>query len=276
MHLFRCLLTAGLATVAASARAEQFKYLYRPGQQVRSRANLAGAMMMGQAPAALMKAQFRMSLRQTQRVVSVSGGIVTLEITDVPLSGKMIAGGRTESYGSRTPTRYLVRMTERGRFLSRKALTAEESSAQMSGMDGADALYGLNFPNRDLKAGDVWEDTVTVGTGASLRKVHMRCRYVGRETFRGRSCARFSTVLSMPSGGDAAGGMGVPGSQGRMTGTVTTYFDPKAGLEVYSNGSLVVVERADLTGISPDAGELVNVSKINVVQALTPGAAGRK
>ncbi len=271
------LLSAALLGLAPAARAEQFRYLYRPGQTVRTRANLAGAMMVGQASGSLMKAQFRMSLRQTQRVVSVSGGIVSLEITDVPISGKMIAMGRTESYDNRTPTRYLVRMTPRGRFISRKTVSGDDSSSQVSGMEGADALYGLNFPERDLKPGDTWEDTLTVGDPAYRKKVRMSCRYVGRETFRGRACAKFTTTLAMLTGADASGaGASLPGSEGKMTGTVTTWFDPKAGLEVYSSGSLSVVERADLTSISAQAGELVNVSKINMIQALVGSAGGRK
>jgi hypothetical protein len=268
-------LVAGLLTPTA-ARAEQFRYHYRPGQRWESRAGLAGAMMVGQPGSSMAKMQFRVSIKQSQRVASVSGGIVTLEITETPLSGRMTAMGKTQSY-PRTATRSVVKMTERGRFISRKSLSGEGADSGAPGMQAVDAIYGLNFPDRDLKPGDTWEDTVTIGEKESAQKVHVTSRFAGREVFRGRECAKFSTLLSMPmaaeSGAPASGD--APG-QGKATGNLTTYFDPKAGMEVYQSGSLAVLARADLSGISPGAGDFASVSKINIIQSLVSGAARNK
>src|SRR3954453_16125129 len=92
--VFLCVLAAG---TAAPARAERFRYRYRPGQVTVSRASMAGATMMGPTGvstagaggASMLKARFRMSTRQTERVVSVSHGVITLEVTETPLSGSM-------------------------------------------------------------------------------------------------------------------------------------------------------------------------------------------
>ena len=254
-------------SAAAPARADKFRYRFVPGQVIQSRASLAGASMTGQPGGQMMKSRFRMVVRQIQRVRSVAGGVATLEITDVPVSSSVEGLGRRDNSLGK-PTKSLVRVTERGRFLSRKSLSGGPDGG--SGLEGADALYGLNFPDRDLKPGDTWEDTIPVGTGAEAQQVRMTCRFVGRENFRGKSCARFSSAISLPL---SAGGMpsGMPAPQGRLSGTVTTYFDPKAGVEVYSSGALVMTARADLTSVRPDAGEFVSVTKMNMVQALQPG-----
>jgi hypothetical protein len=261
---------AALVLTGSAARAEVFRYKYRPGQVIQSRASLAGASMMGQnGTPTMLKSQFRMVMRQTQRVRSVSGGVVTLDITDTPLSGSSTTGGRTEGIG-KTPTRSLVRLTERGKFLSRKALSKGEDDSP-SPLDGTDVLYGLNFPARDLKPGDSWSETLNVGTAGSTQKVNVTWKYLGKETFRGRTCARISTVFSMPMARPA--GMeempaGFTPPSGKLSGSTVTYFDPRAGVEVYSSGSVLVTARADLSQLSAEAGEFVTVMKINVVQSL--------
>lgn len=262
------LLIASVLLLPAGARAEKFRYKYQPGQVVQYQASMAGASMMGQTSAQMMKASFRLVMRHTQRVRSVSGGVVTLEIRDLPVSGTMTSMGRTEKY-TREATTSIVRLTQRGRFLSRKSSTDAKKGEGPSTTDGLDALYGLNFPDRDLKPGDTWEDTLTVGTGAAAQKVRVKSRYVGPVSFRGKACAKFTTTLAtnlLPDGEESA--EAVPGAQGRMTGTLTTYFDPVRGLEIYSSGSVVMLARADLGQVSPEAGEIATVTKINVVQSL--------
>ncbi|MGV3724726.1 MAG: hypothetical protein ACO1SX_27835 [Actinomycetota bacterium] len=137
------------------------------------------------------------------------------------------------------------------------------------GIEGADVTFGLNFPARDLKPGDTWQDTFAVGEGAERQLVHGVWKYESREKFRGRDCARISTVLTMKKvgAGDSEAG-GAPLERGGMTARMTTYFDPKDGTEVYSSGYLTLTSRLDLSAISPEAGELANVTKINMIQWL--------
>lgn len=268
-----CLL--GALALAGPASAERFVYRYRPGQLLESRAALAGASMIGPTTGTMMRAQFRARFRVVQRVISVSGGVVTLEVREIPIGGKLMAFGREEAY-TPEPSRSIVRMTERGRFISRKRV-GEPKRASAAGMpdptDVADVLYGLNFPDRDLKPGDTWEETFTIGE-EEPQSVQMSCRYVGRETFRGRNCARIAVTLSTTFKPHGAGpeSMGAPPASGRLTAQITTYFDPQAGVEVYSRGSLVLVLRADLSSVSPEGGEFAGVTKINMVQILTSGA----
>lgn len=254
---------------ASGARAERLRYRFRPGQTIQYRANLAGATMLGQTGGQMARMQFRMTARQVQRVRSISGGTVVLEVVETTLSGKMTMGGKTEPM-ERAPNRSVVRMTERGRFLDRKGQgdPAEEGGA--SGIDGADVLFGLNFPDRDLKPGDSWQDTFVIGSKTEPQRVRATWKYVSREVFQGRPCVKITTTLSMPmSGGDTELGPGFA-QQGKMSATMTTYFDPKEGLEIYSSGSLVTASKADLTSLSPEAGELANATKINLIQWYVP------
>lgn len=236
--------------------------------------------MIGQRGGSLAKMRFQVTARQTLRVVSVASGVVTLEATDTPVSGQMTAMGRTEQY-PRTPTRYVVRMTERGKFLSRKPVGATASAAAQpdptggdTTMEAVDAFFGLSFPDRDLKPGDTWEETVAVGDTAKPRTVQLRSRYVGRELFRGRACAKFTSVATMsatetigaPQPGAVSEGEGTVATHGRMTANLTTYFDPVTGLEIYQRATLTVLSRTDLSGFSPGAGEFVSISRINSVQ----------
>ena len=144
-------------------------------------------------------------------------------------------------------------MTERGKVLSRKAIGESADADADSGIEGTDALYGLNFPDRDLKPGDSWEDAVSVGVEGEARKVRMSTRFVRWETFRGIRCARFATTLTVPQSteGITPGDGLSTGLANKVSATVTTYFDPKKGTELYSRGSLAMVGRADLSGVTP-------------------------
>ena len=261
------LLLAALIGAPTAARAERFRYQYRPGQVIDVRANLAGASILGPTTGKMMKMQFRMSVKQTQRVRAVSGGVATLDVVETPISGKMMSGGKTEAM-KKPPTRYQIRVTERGRFVSRKDLGPANDEEGGSGMDGADALFGLNFPDRDLKPGDTWEDTLSVPSGGVPQKVRGTWKYVGRELFQGRDCAKISTTLTIPTSGGSSGGE--LNESSKMSASMVTYFDPKEGVEVYSSGFLTLTNKADLTAISPDAGELASVTKINSIQWLVP------
>lgn len=266
------LLSLVLACLApAAARAERLTYRFRAGQMYQFRASLAGATMLGQAGGPMARMQFRMKASQAQKVRVVSGTEVVLDVVETTLSGKTTIGGKTEAM-QRTPTRSVVRMTPRGRFLERKGQESSGEEGGSSGIEGADVLFGLNFPDRDLKPGDTWQDTFEIGKKGQIRRVRATWKYVAREVFQGRPCAKITTVLSMPMNSDGAElGLGSGLSeQGKMSATMTTYFDPKQGIELYSKGSLVTTSKADLSSLNPEAGELANVTKINLIQWYVP------
>jgi hypothetical protein len=218
-------------------------------------------------------------LRQAQKVRSVSGGIVTLDVSEQPVSGSMTVDGRTERMPPEAATRYTVRMTQRGKFLSR----TDGSGGAGSGLGGTgtpldtiDVLHGLNFPNRDVKPGDTWSDTLTVGPPGEKQKVNVTWTFAGREKLQGRDCAKITTALSASltdeqGPGAALGETGVS-SSGKISGAITTYFDPQAGQEVYATGHVLLVMRADLSGVSPEVGEFATAMKNNVIQSLIPAS----
>jgi len=267
-------LAAAVAWVPVAASAEQFRYRYRPGQVLRARTTLAGATTIGPGRREMGKGQFRSVVLQTMRVRSVEGDVVTLEVAENMVSGTATTLGQTEPY--RQPaTTSVVKMTLRGRFISRSLLKPVGEAPQSGPLQAADALHGLNFPARDLKPGDAWEDTVMVPGAAGTQQVRLRSRYLGRATFRGRACARFSTTLRTetasethaPAPPEAAS---VP-EHGRLTATMITYFDPAAGVEVYSAGSLVATAPLDLSDVSPGAGSLSSITRIDTTQTLVSG-----
>lgn len=274
MSPIRICLLVGCLSLPVSARAEKFQYKFTTGQVFRTSANLAGASMMGPGTGPMMKMQFRVKMVQVQRVRSVSGGVATLEITETPVSGQTIAMGRTEPY-KKTPSKSQVRLTLRGRVVGRKELGTREPEAPSGELDPTDALYGLDFPDRDLKPGDTWSDTINSGSGARAQKVQLQGKFVGWTSFRGRRCAEIATTISMAA---AAGeeSSSASGSPGKVSGTITTYFDPAAGAELYSKGSLVITGHMDMSAVSPDAGDFASVSKINFVQSLDAGAARKR
>jgi hypothetical protein len=257
-------------SIAAGARAEVLRYKFHAGQVLGSRTSVAGATMTGQTAGEMTRMQFRSTGKQLERVQSLGGGVVALEVTDLPGTYTVNSAGQTQTTKG-TTSKSLIRMTERGKFLSRRSLGARGEAGGAGQLQGLDAVFGLNFPERDLKPGDTWEDTITAGEGTGGAKVHVTWKYLSRETFRGRECAKISTTLSMPLDSGAAAQPGLPATLGRVTGTVTTYFDPKAGQEVYSSGSIVIQAKADLSAIAQEAGELATVSKINLVQSLVTG-----
>ena len=263
-------LVALLLSGAAPARAEKFRYKFRPGQTHQNRISMAGAALVGSGTQSA-KSQFRSVLRQVQRVRSVSGGVATLEVTEIPQSNVTITDGQTER-SKEPPTRSLVKLTDRGRFLSRQRLGGGGDLESGSPLEGADALYGLNFPARDLKPGESWTDTIPIDSGAVPRKVNVTTKYVKKETIRGRKCAKFLSTVSMPliAAGEASPLGEAFAPTGKMLGSVTTYFDPLQGVEVYASGWISMVMKADLTALSPEAGEISTATRINVVQQLLP------
>ncbi|MFN3650852.1 MAG: hypothetical protein ACK47B_14850 [Armatimonadota bacterium] len=259
-----------------SAAGERFQYKLRPGQVLEYRTHVAGAGIMGQPGGEMMKMQMRTAQRVVQRVRSVSGGAITLEVAETPISGKMTAFGQTQEYKP-TATRTVYRLDTRGKVLSRKSSAPAGEGGGLTEMGGLDAMWGVQFPNRELKPGDSWEDRIGAPDDPENPPVKVTTRFVGREKVRGRNCAKFTSVFSMPmGGGEEAEELEGPTSTGSVSGTLTTYFDPAAGYEVYSSGSIVIRMKADLSSVSPDAGELANVTKLNYVTSLVPGTPSRK
>lgn len=274
MHRLRCalLLTLVPLLTATAARAERFRYKLRPEQTLRNRISVAAASLSTRGEAQPVKMQFRSQVLQTQRVRASGNGQVTVQVSELTQSGQMTVMGRTQSLRERRPETYVVRMTDRGKFLSRSS--AGEGTS-MPGLEAMDALFGLAFPDQDLKPGDTWQETVQVRSDLGPRTVRLTGKYVGRETFRSRQCARFQLSLTMPFALGPKGDADTAGlaPEGQVTATVTCLFDPEAGHEVYSSGTATVLARLDLSSLGPDAGEMANVFKLNFVQSLQEGGA---
>ena len=265
--------------LSGAAHAERFHYQYHPGQMTVSRVSMAGAAILGPTGASMARMQFRSVSRQTERVRSLAGGIVTIDVTDQPISTETIVGGKADR--SRKPvSKSEVRVTDHGKFLTRKSSgKSDEANDGSPGLDGLDITYGLSFPDKDLQPGDKWENTLTMGSGPTAQRVRATWRYVGHVKFRGRDCIRVNTNVSLvpPAMVDDGEPAAAAAPQSRMTANVVTYFDPAKGVEVYSSGSVILSTRADLSALgadgNSDGGSFAGVTKINVVQSLLSGTA---
>jgi hypothetical protein len=271
--IFLLLALGGILAAARldASEGERFRYRLRPGQVTESRIHLASAALTGPTTSELMRTQLRVTMAQRQEVRAVQGDVATLVVVERPTSGSLTAFGRTEPY-ARDPIRSVVRLSDRGRFLSRQ--TVGEEPPGPDGLDALDALYGLAFPPHPIRPGDSWDDRFRVGSGAATREVRVTGRYVGRERFRGRYCARFVRRLTAP-----LPPTGVPGTapRGQVIATAETYFDPSAGEEVYSSTEVTVVLRAALDII--EEAEFVNVVRMNIIQvasSLTASGTGAR
>jgi hypothetical protein len=258
-------LALAVAAPALPVAAEQFRYKFRVGQRRESRISLAAGSLLGTPGGDQTRAQFRMVMKQVTRVRSVAGGVATLESVETPVSSKIMVGDQTSTLPGET-TRSTMKVTERGKQVSRGG-AGGGAGLGGSPLDALESLYGVVFPARDLKVGDGWTETLTVDSAGAPQKVTLNCKYEARETVFGRNCARIVTqfTVAMPKGGEE----GLPAPSGKVTGRLVTYFDPAAGEDLYTSGTLNIVARTDLSGLDPEAGEFATVMKINYIQSRT-------
>jgi hypothetical protein len=296
-----------LSLVAAPAEAIRLRYRFRKGEVATYR-TLAAAAAQSDTPltAEPMRMQMRVDVISRQRVLSVSPtGTAQIESRNLSGTTRMTAMGKTQTTKA-DPEVTVYTLTDRGRVIryrevpTRRAAGATPDTvidpvlgaAPGSGegafgdSDPLKALYGLNFPDRDLKPGDVWtaQSPVEVASG---RKVVIRIssRFVGMTRYRGRECARIVTSFEMPTEPAEAGGAtdadGFSFSQeGRITGQITSYFDVAEGREVYTDGAVAMIMRMKMGAPSHESGaaetaEMNSVMKMNIRQvflkATVPG-----
>jgi len=298
-----------LASLAATpAEAIRLRYRFRKGEVATYR-TLVAAAAQSDTPfsAEPMRMQMRVDVLSRQRVLSVTpGGTAQVESRNLSGSTRITAMGKTQTTKAE-PEVTIFTLTDRGRVIryrevpTGRARGAPPPEAPVDPVLGAapvgegtgfgdsdplKALYGLNFPERDLKPGDTWtaQSPVEMAPG---RKVVIRIasRFVGMTRFRGRQCARIVTSFEMPT--EPEGGDGAPDAegfsfsqQGRVTGQLTSFFDVAEGREVYTDGTVVMIMRMKMGAPSDPSGametaEMNSVMKMNVRQvflkATVPG-----
>jgi hypothetical protein len=280
------------------AEAIQLRYKFRKGDVSTYRTMVAAAGQ-SQSPFATgpMKMQMSVDVLSTQRVLSVApNGTAQIESRNLSGTMRMTTSGKTET--SKVPAeKTIYTLTDRGRLLRYRDLATEKKAAdgatQPGGAGSADgagaagtentdplkALYGLNFPARDLKPGETWnaESKVDIGPGRSV-VVKIASRFLAVITFQGRRCAKILTAFEMPmappGGAGEAEGVSMT-SDGKITGQLTSFFDIEEGREVYTDGSVAMLMKMQMSAPLDPSGavqtvEMNTVSKMNLRQVLVP------
>jgi hypothetical protein len=293
--MFALLLLGG----APEAQAIQLRYKFRKGDvsTYRTMVAAAGRSETPFTPAA-MKMQMTVDVLSTQRVLSVApNGTAQIESKNLSGTMRMTNSGKTET-SKVPPERTIYTLTDRGRLLRYRDLatngkagdaTSERSAPGGSAADGAatglentdqlKALYGLNFPARDLKPGDTWnaESKVDIGSGQSVL-VKIASRFLALTSFQGRRCAKILTAFEMPmappGGAGEAEGVSMT-SDGKVTGQITSFFDIAEGREVYTDGSVAMLMKMQMSAPLDPSGavqtvEMNTVFKMNLRQVLVP------
>lgn len=275
----------------SEAEAIQLRYKFRKGDVSTYRTMLAAAGQ-SQSPFATapIKMQMTVDVLSTQRVLSVSpDGTAQIEAKNASGSTRMTVSGKTET-SKVPPEKTIYTLTDRGRLLRYREQGARTAAASPPagpeaggvGMDNTDplkALYGLNFPARDLKPGETWnaESKVDIGPGQSVM-VKIASRFLAMTTFQGRRCAKILTAFEMPMappmGAGEAEGVSMT-SDGKVTGQITSFFDVEEGREVYSDGSVAMLMKMQMTAPLDPSGavqtvEMNTVFKMNLRQVLVP------
>lgn len=314
MFLTRPIFFLTLATVflvAAPAEAVRLRYRFRKGEVATYR-TFAAAAAQSETPFATapMRMQMRVEVLSRQRVLSVAPtGTAQIESRNLSGATRMTAMGKTQTTPA-SPETTIFTLTDRGRVIRYREVSNPASrpgavpaspvdpvlgaapEGETGGFGDSDplkALYGLNFPDRDLKPGDTWKANtpVEMAPGRSVL-IRIASRFVGMTRHRGRECAKIVTAFDMPTGPAPASGAvttdaetDAPYSeQGRITGQITSYFDIAAGREIYTDG--VVAMRMSMKMAAPagpsgetETAEMKSVMKMNVRQVFlkvtTPG-----
>jgi hypothetical protein len=283
-----------LIAAAREAGAIQLRYRFVRGEVATYRTMVAAA---GQNRSTFSETPMRMQMTadvlSTQRVLNVGAdGTAQVESKDVSGTMRSTAFGRTQT--TRAPKETTIyTVSNRGRVLRYRELrptrprTPDEDPSRGEGKssqsDPLKALFGLNFPARDLKPGDTWNDENKVETGGGKSVVvKIASRFVELTRFRGRRCAKITSSFEMPSPPEESPFPEEPGvsvsQDGKVTGQITTYFDVEEGREIYSDGSIIMLTKmrmsggADPTG-APESAELSSVFKMNLRQVLVKTAA---
>jgi hypothetical protein len=279
---------------AAPAQAIRLRYKFRRGEVSTYRTLVAAA---GQSETPLVAEPLRMQMRvdviSTQRVLSVSSnGTAQIESRNVSGTNRVMSMGKTQSSKAQ-PETTVYTLTDRGRVLRYRetppprqggaAATADGDAegASFPESDPLKALYGLNFPEKDLQPGESWSTSseVEIARGRSV-VIKIRSTFAGLVSHRGRRCAKILTAFEMPTetqqegtGGPAPPDTGGPSvsQEGRVTGRLTSFFDIAEGREIDTDGWVAMLMKMKMTAPSASSGgmesaEMNSVLKMNLRQ----------
>lgn len=299
-----------LVAAAAPAQAIRLRYKFRKGE-VSTYRTLVAAAAQTETPLASrpMRLQMRVDVISIQRVLSVApDGTARIESRNLSGTSRVTSMGKTETTQA-PPERTVYTLTDRGRVLRYRELPDPKvrAKADRQAREGPNpspfeesdpfkALYGLNFPDRDLKPGESWstQSEVEVGPGRTV-VIKIASRFLGLVTFRGRRCAKIETAFEMPT--EPQEGVPTPpdaegvsfSQDGRVTGRLTSFFDVAEGREIYTDGSVALVMKMKMSAPADPSGametaEMNSVMKMNLRQVFLkstapgerPAAGGRR
>ncbi len=225
----------------------RLRYGGQTGERWRYRATgrVSGTMaVMGQS----LPLQVETTSGYTQEILAADGSKLTFRLTPDPLevqqNGQPFAGALPP-----TPAPLTVTMDRRGRMQQVDQPGGGET-VPVAGLPAGlaldqraivEQLSAAALPEQAVGVGDTWSHQVNVplGLGGSMR-ISTRCRLDGYELLHGRRTARVVSEMSAPVTMNVADPRDEAGiaQSGRVSGTVTTWFDPARGVLVASDSDL--------------------------------------
>ncbi|HIE51698.1 MAG TPA: hypothetical protein EYP85_08045 [Armatimonadetes bacterium] len=249
--------------MVGSAGAVRLRYNDQPGTKVSYKVGLAATGII-YALDTQIPLQFKGTSGYEYEVVSVSPqGHITTRIRTLPFQVQSNNQPLPPNALPQIPP-LLVTIDRQGKVLRVRAEGTAPPSTLPAGLsfkydDVLSQMSSLTFPQRDLKVGDTWENTVTVSLprGGSLR-VTARSKLEGFQTVAGRRCAVIRTQVTLPltlafgiAGQQAQQAVPLTGkTTGRMTGEIVSYFSLEEGLLQQSASEM----RLEMTMSGPSGG----------------------
>ncbi|MCC7494015.1 MAG: hypothetical protein IT204_16780 [Fimbriimonadaceae bacterium] len=276
------LLTVALAHSPAAAVV--LRYKYESGEKNRYRDQVAmafAAETKGEDP---VRWQFRSESLLEQKVEKVDGERYQIHYQTLENSSAMQPedGKAEKSEHLGDPER--IKMTSRGRVLERKTLAKDDDSEPGMGYTTKLDEFAivqqifdhLEFPERDVNAGDKWEEHIKVDLTPDDPKVRTFeeitavTRLERLVTINGKVCAELVTDFEVPlrtPKDKESSELGLS-LEGTILGHLTTYFDIEGGQSVVELATLGALGKMTM---APSGGQKLTVGgklKVNIKTVL--------
>lgn len=259
-NLLRLTVLAVLLVVAACpSHAAKLRFNWREGDAFRYRTQFAAAMEAAlPIPGAPGPQRFQQTgtIVHQEKVLSVqSDGTIELESSNVSGSIKSTVEGEENTHDApkNRSTQKMTpqgKVTEASRDKGAEEPTPEEMMAEGPGpspSDLFDASLLLVFPDRDLDAGDKWNETfeVNLGEGEKPMKVEFSGELLGFVTVdlpsvKGVKCAKIKAKFHIPMSEtmtpEGEGDMGSASVDAHVRGEFITYFAYEKGVVAFAEG----------------------------------------
>ncbi|MCX7642719.1 MAG: hypothetical protein N2116_02775 [Armatimonadetes bacterium] len=252
------LISAALAQTQQSPTPQQtfvLRYKGKPGDVNRYKAwfvmRMIGTFVTPLGPRER-RVEYQSEATYLHKIVSVAeDGTLEIETTKESGKAKIGDGERMEDLPD-SPYRRVVKMTNRGKVIEEREFengeVKEEEDGDAEEPEGAirrydptrwfdkiyeTAVHNIAFPEQAVKVGDSWQEQVSEQMTPNCKvQITITSRFKELVKLNGRLCAVIQSDIDAPFEGQDSVGEATVKVKGRLTATLTIYFDPELGDEV--------------------------------------------